>query len=110
MTRVENCGIIIIVKRRKVISSKIFFLKNKIPTNVGIVITYLLEEIMKTKQILIKLQEMGVSISKIGEKTNIHRSTLSKWLNEKGGLSLSAEERILEYLKKWKEELDKIFV
>ena len=65
---------------------------------------------MKTKEILIKLQEKGVSISKIGEKTNIHRSTLSKWLNGKGGLSSYSENKIMEYLKIWKREIDELFV
>lgn len=62
------------------------------------------------KEILLTLQTMGVSVSKIGENINIHRSTLSKWLHNSGGLSKEAENRLKNYLIEWKKQIDEIFI
>lgn len=61
---------------------------------------------MDTREKLRALTELGVSAAKIGEP--LHRSTISKWLNGTGGLSLDSEKMIEKSLKEFKEKVNKI--
>lgn len=61
---------------------------------------------MDTREKLKALTELGVSAAKIGEP--LHRSTISKWLNGTGGLSLESEQMIERALKDFKEKVNKI--